>query len=195
MLYASQTADSKRRRAVVTIPGLGCGQIAGRFAGQLGTHLEHTLCRFLDAHHRQLPGIRAVYFDPYQEGENTRSQHGNIIFMVRPMTRGNSDRPQLWGPSQYEESGDDFSNCELFSIVAWDHVSWPGNDFYAGSRATDDGVKAAATSSMNILTGIAGTYDPVAFKYLPPQGYQSWEEVIAVNDLKLQVANNIRILP
>ena len=47
--------------------------------------------------------------------------------------------------------------CELYSMVAWDHVSRPGNDFFGGARATDDGVKAAATDSMRTLTGIAGT--------------------------------------
>ena len=56
--------------------------------------------------------------------------------------------------------GDDFSGCILFSIVAWDHVSWPGNDYFGGSRSTDDGVKAAATDSMAVLTGIEGHYDP-----------------------------------
>ena len=40
---------------------------------------------------------------------------------------------------------------DLFSVVAWDHVSWPGNDFYAGQRKTDDGVKAAATTAMQIV--------------------------------------------
>jgi len=42
----------------------------------------------------------------------------------------------------------------------WDHVSWPGNDFYGGSRSTDDGVKAAATDSMAALTGVEGRYAP-----------------------------------
>src|SRR5262249_44771579 len=44
--------------------------------------------------------------------------------------------------------------------VAWDHVSWPGNDFLGGSRATDDGVKAAASNSMSALAGVEGKYGP-----------------------------------
>ena len=65
------------------------------------------------------------------------------------------------------------SDCMLFSIVAWDHVSWPGNDFFAGSRCTDDGVKAAATNSMFALTGIEGHYDPDRGAYLPPPPYRT----------------------
>ena len=35
--------------------------------------------------------------------------------------------------------------------MAWDYVSWPGNDFYGDLRNTDDGVKAAATNSMEVM--------------------------------------------
>ena len=66
----------------------------------------------------------------------------------------------------------------LHSIVAWDHVSWPGNDFYVGTRATDDGVKAAATSSMSVLTGVAGEYDAACGKHQPPPPYSNWAEVV-----------------
>lgn len=34
------------------------------------------------------------------------------------------------------------------SLVAWDHFSWPGNDWTIGSRISDDGVKGAATSAL-----------------------------------------------
>ena len=78
----------------------------------------------------------------------------------------------------YAEDGDDCSDCTLYSIVAWDHVSWPGNDFFVGDRATDDGVKAAATSSMSVLTGVEGKYDPERGQYQPPQPYSSWAAVV-----------------
>lgn len=52
---------------------------------------------------------------------------------------GDAGKPQLCPPQRYAEHGDDFSHCQRFSVVAWDHVSWPGNDFYGGARATDDG--------------------------------------------------------
>ena len=82
-------------------------------------------------------------------------------------------------------TGDDFSDCVLFSIVAWDHVSWPGNDFFVGSRCTDDGVKAAATDSMAVLTGVEGHYDPDQWAYIPPTPYRTWREVVDRNSLSL----------
>ncbi len=99
--------------------------------------------------------------------------------MVRPLTvPGNQRKSQLCRPVAYSERGDDFSDCALYSIVAWDHVSWPGNDFFLGSRATDDGVKSAATNSMSALTGVEGEYDPAHGKYQPPKCYRNWYAVV-----------------
>ena len=78
----------------------------------------------------------------------------------------------------YSEHTDNFSDCALYSIVAWDPVSWPGNDFFMGFRATDDGVKSAATNSMSVLTGVEGEYDPARGKYQPPQPYHNWQAVV-----------------
>ncbi|XBS20727.1 hypothetical protein Q9L42_000935 [Methylomarinum sp. Ch1-1] len=149
----------------------------------------------MSEHHTQLANIRAVYFDPYNECDNQRFEIGHLSFMVRPLTQGNQDKPQLCRPSDYQEPGDDFSKCLLFSVVAWDHVSWPGNDFYAGARSTDDGVKAAATSSMAAMTGIEGRYDQVTATYKPPPPYRSWEAVVLDNGLRLEVAGRLSIMP
>jgi hypothetical protein len=167
------------RSAFVTIPGLGCGQFAGPFRGQLGAHLQTVLERFLTEHGASFPSLKAVYFDPYNECVNVRREIHGISFLVRPLTApGNEAKSQLCRPADYAEGSDDFSGCDLFSIVAWDHVSWPGNDFFIGSRATDDGVKAAATSSMSVLTGVEGTYNPGCGKYQPPKSYRNWKEVV-----------------
>jgi hypothetical protein len=114
---------------------------------------------------------------------------------VRPLLKGNANKPQLCLPQTYAEAGDDFTNLELFSFVAWDHVSWPGNDFYIGARSTDDGVKAAATNVMAVMTGVEGKYDSLANKYLPPAGYATWEEVVRNNKIQLEIANNLTVLP
>ena len=170
---------SRPRSAFVTVPGLGCGQFAGPFLGQLGMRLQEVLQRLLTEDGGSLPNLKCVYFDPYSECQNFRREIHGISFMVRPLRQsGNGGRSQLCPPSSYAENGDDFSECRLFSIVAWDHVSWPGNDFFAGSRATDDGVKAAATNSMAVLTGVEGQYDTGRGKYLPPQPYSNWGAVV-----------------
>ncbi|MCZ2342882.1 MAG: hypothetical protein LC104_13995 [Bacteroidales bacterium] len=174
------------RSVVLTIPGLGCGQFAGPFRGQLGQSLQTVLTRFLQENGAAFPNLKAVYYDPYSTCVNARHEIHGISFMVRPLTApGNQAKSQLCPPSAYAEDGDDFSDCSLCSIVAWDHVSWPGNDFFLGSRATDDGVKAAATNSMAVLTGVAGVYDPSCGKYQPPKAFHNWKEVVQQNGLRL----------
>jgi hypothetical protein len=171
--------ECKPRSAFVTVPGLGCGQFAGPFRGRLGTQLQAVLQRLLTEYGAAFPSLKAVYFDPYSECENARREIHGIAFMVRPLrVRGNQAKSQLCRPVAYAEQTDDFTDCALYSIVAWDPVSWPGNDFFIGSRATDDGVKAAATSSMAVLTGVEGDYDPVRGKYQPPQSYSTWKAVV-----------------
>ena len=192
-MYANDVMKTQNKMGLITIPGLGCGQFAGIFRGQLGTHLKVALTKFLEKHGNKLSNIKAVYYDPYQECRNERLEIAGINFLVRPLTQGNEGKSQLCHPKDYEEAGDDFSTCELFSVVAWDHVSWPGNDFYLGSRVTDDGVKAAATSVMSVMTGIEGQYNALINKYNPPSEYGCWEETIAGNAIKLEVKNNFRI--
>lgn len=187
---------SRPRSGFVTVPGLGCGQFAGPFQGQLGGRLQAVLQRLLTEHGTSFPNLKAIYFDPYSECENARREIHGISFMVRPLRApGNGAKSQLCRPVAYEEPGDDFSDCVLYSIVAWDHVSWPGNDFFVGSRATDDGVKAAATSSMSVLTGLVGEYDAASGRYQPPQPYSSWGVVVddAIRKRNLKLWNPLAV--
>lgn len=175
--YINQ-ASARPRSALVTVPGLGCGQFAGPFVGQLGLRLQAALERILAEHGASLPNLKAVYFDPYSECSNQRREINGVSLLTRPLTApGNERKSQLCRPADYAEAGDDFSDCSLFSVVAWDHVSWPGNDFFIGSRATDDGVKAAATSSMHAITGVQGNYVEALGKYQPPAPYRTWKVV------------------
>ena len=193
-LYANDQAAQEQRKALITLPGLGCGQFAGPFAGQLGAALNAALKALLEKHAHRLPHVQVIYYDPFREVQNERTDYGSLSYRVRPLTQGNENKPQLCEVSRYEETGDDFSQCQLFSVVAWDHVSWPGNDFYGGSRCTDDGVKAAATDSMRGLTGIAGDYDPIRHLYNPPAPYRNWAELVQDQRLRLKVAGNLRVL-
>jgi hypothetical protein len=90
-------------------------------------------------------------------------------------------KPQLSRPVAHADDDEDrerLAGYRLFSFVAWDHVSWPGNDFYGGARATDDGVKAAATNAMEMMTGIAGRYCAGRNAYLPPEPHRTWGELV-----------------
>jgi hypothetical protein len=194
-LYVNEQMEQQGKKAFITVPGLGCGQFAGPFRGQLGEKLKQTLRRFLLQHGKTFSHIRAVYYDPYRECQNERHEIGDLSFLVRPLTQGNESKPQLCHPTTYEEPGDDFSSCELVSVVAWDHVSWPGNDFYLGARATDDGVKGAATDVTAVMTGIPGEYNPRTFKYEPPFIYRNWNEVIRQHKIEIEVATSLSIFP
>lgn len=193
--YANEIVAARGKKALITIPGLGCGQFAGRFRGSLGALLGHALKAFLEKHGAGFPHVKAVYYDPFDEGDNSRTEISGIQFLIRPLTRGNQAKPQLCRPEAYAEPGDDFTGCELFSIVAWDHVSWPGNDFYGGSRVTDDGVKAAATNSMEAMTGVRGAYDATSNSYRPPAPFTTWQEVVEKKRIPLSIRNAIKVYP
>ncbi len=195
LLYANSVANANQRKAFITVPGLGCGQFAGRFGGKLGSLLRKVLLELLSSHAELFRNIAAVYYDPYLECENERVEIGGLSFMVRPLTKGNASKAQLCEPEAYQEGDDRFRDCELFSVVAWDHVSWPGNDFYIGSRSTDDGVKAAATSSMAVITGIEGQYDASTNTYDPPEQNADWEMVVRENGVQIDVKDNLVVLP
>jgi len=194
-IYANSIVKSKNKQALITIPGLGCGQFAGKFRGKLGSELRKTIIKFLKKHSRHLSNIKAVYYDPYGECDNERLEINHISLFVRPLTKGNGQKSQLCDPRKYEDSGDDFSDCDLFSCVAWDHVSWPGNDFYIGSRSTDDGVKAAATNSMTVMTGIEGSYNVRTNAYDPPNEYSDWENLVLKKRIQIYVQDNLYVLP
>jgi hypothetical protein len=194
-LYANEVAKSRDKMALITIPGLGCGQFAGIFRGQLGSMLRDSLKTFLKTHGDKFTHIKVVYYDPYSECENERFEIDRISILIRPLTKGNNNKPQLCQPEIYAEENDDFTDYELFSFVAWDHVSWPGNDFYINARMTDDGVKAAATNMMTVMTEIEGKYDALTYRYLPPVEYSNWGEVVLKNKLQIEVQKNLLIFP
>jgi len=194
--YANDQAGKIGRRALITIPGLGCGQFAGRFQGRLGVMLGSALQQILETHGANWPHIHVVYYDAFREGEKRREviKGTAINYIVQPLAKSKLEgRSQLSRPQDYEGSvggeSDDFSSCDLFSFVAWDHVSWPGNDFWGGSRATDDGVKAAATDSMYKLSGVEGRYDGRLRQYMPPDPYKTWEAVLKAKSIRLEVSS------
>jgi len=208
--YADADAAAHGRTALITMPGLGCGQFAGPFAGRLGERLKEVLIALFARHAPRLPHLRLVYYDPYAESRNERHDFGQLSLRVRPLLQGNADRPQLCAPAHYGEAGDglddsldpdltrgltcDLSDCRLYSVVAWDHVSWPGSDFWDGARVTDDGVKAAATDLMRVITGVEGHYFTGVHAYQPPEPYATWEALVQDRGTLLQVIGRWQVL-
>lgn len=183
--YINQTA-TQIVPALVTVPGIGCGQFAGIFGGIISSKFQAVLRRLLFEYGKQWSNIQALYFDPYNECECSYESIHDIAFITQPFTKaGTLACAQLSHPASFKIKDQDLSHCQLFSLVAWDHVSWPGNDFYLGHRTTDDGVKSAATNAMMIFTGVEGAYCRSSNKYLPPTPYENWKEVVVKNKLKL----------
>jgi hypothetical protein len=187
LLHANVVSAQRQRRAIVTIPGLGCGMFSGAYRGKMGTRLLTALKKMLLKNASKLSYLKLIHFDPYQECVNHQESFGQTLFRVRPLLQGNFKTNQLCLPKMYEEGPDDFSDCDLFSVVAWDHVSWPGNDYYDGLRVTDDGVKSAATNSMEVLTGFEGSYNLHTNLYQPPRSFVTWGELVTQFSLKLKV--------
>jgi hypothetical protein len=192
LLYANAVCKAESKKGFITVPGLGCGQFAGPFKGRMGKLLQGAIEDILQNYKDKLPYIKAIYYDPYSECKESTREYDDITFMVRPLRKMPKDKRkcQLHPPQDYNEDGLHFADCLFFSFVAWDHVSWPGNDFWIGERQTDDGVKAAATNSMGVMTGIQGYYDPSHREYLPPANYSGWIEVVDDLGLQMDVTEN-----
>lgn len=161
--FASDEAGLKGTKAIVTVPGIGCGCFSGPFANDLPSKFDVVLRKLLEKYVAQLPNISLVYFGVYSTESVKDSQYyGNIRYM-----RIGSSCPEylnlLESPAEF---GKDYKDHVLFSFVAWDHVSFPGNDFFDHYREKD-GVKAASTSSMTSLLGVEGEYHVNEYKYLP----------------------------
>lgn len=191
LYYANEDAKKNGNRALITMPGVGCGAFADVFRGEMGEHLNKALQYILIRHANNFGHIACIYYDPFRECNNEEYQFGDLKYRVRPSVHNNF-RSQLCEPKVYEESKDNFSDCKLFKVVAWDHVSYPGNDYFGGSRNTDDGVSGAATNSMKVITRIEGLYKNE--NYLPPRGKQDWEQVVHDNNITLLAKNNIKYL-
>lgn len=180
LMHANQKAQSTRKKAFITIPGVGCGQFAGDTPG-IKEEFQNVLHRMLETYGERLSHIAAVYLDLYDEGFPSTKVLHEIDFIVRPLRE--NGLPQLCHPQEY---GEKYSQCEFFSVVAWDHFSWPGNDFWIGNRSTDDGVKAAATDTMRQLTGVSGTYGERYNEYMPT-GYNTWIQLVEEEGINLLV--------
>jgi hypothetical protein len=191
LAHANARAEAEHQKAVITLPGIGCGAFAGEFKGQMGGHLNTALQAMLEKHGTALKHIALVYFDPFGECSNSEKEYGDVVFRVRPALL-NRSKPQLLAPQGYEEKGDSFATAKLYKIVAWDHASLPGNDFFGNSRMTDDGVSAAATNSMEVITGIRGKYQGGAYR--PPVGFDTWEDVAMKFHTHLKAQGNVKIV-
>jgi len=186
LLHANATTTSEKG-AYVTIPGLGCGQfISSKYCDKktLKGILAKIIKEILIENKTRLPNIRAVRFDPNTEGST--NLNGSITEDQLDYIVANSRyEGLLHKPEHFDKK---YKGCDYFKIVAWDHLSYPGNDWLGGSGATDDGSNCAATDSCYQLTGGKGRYGKSSgqFGYFPPEGYNTWKTLILKKKIYVQ---------
>ena len=173
-LYVQETASEP---ALVCLPGLGCGMFAGSFKGMISHLFIQTVRNILEKHRDRLTKIAMVYHYAYGPYESDLKYEEEISQTLR-FVQWRNGPSMLSRPSVIDSAFHD--GTPLYKFVAWDHFSWPGNDFFANSRQTDDGVSAAATSTMaSLLTqpvGITYRYERSKNKFLAFEGdkERSW---------------------
>lgn len=185
---ASDHAKAKGQKAIVTLPDMGCYFFGGEFKDKgIKDNFHAAIQNLLRKYGTDLDGIALVQRQDAPADED----YGVVNGISYRRCKGKSGL--LKAPKEWKKTGDDFSSCALYKVVAWDHFSRPGNDFLKGnSRVSDDGVSAAATSSMEALTGIEGNYSNG--KYLFGNGSKDWESVIRDKKLKLSAEGNVLVL-
>lgn len=198
LIYANNSAITDKKSAFITIPGMGCGAFAGVYKNKikmdgksLETEVALMLRKILEKHAASLTHIQAIYYDPYNEIPQIGTENiSNINLIVNPLlNKDRSGKPQLCPPETYNEK---YRDTKFFSFVAWDHFSFPGNDFWQKNmRQTDDGRKAAASNVMQVVTNIAGEYKANLAYYKPPQRYMDWKHVVSANNISLTANNNV----
>lgn len=198
LVYANEKAGMEKKKAIITMPGIGCGAFSGQFRGNVGVHLNKAMKNLLELFAKKLTNILLIHYDPFSECDDEEYQYNAIMYRVRPsfITQKNREKTQLSHPSDLEEVKGEFENTKLFKIVAWDHVSLPGNDFLSGSKWTDDGVTAGGTDAMkHLMGGIEGHYNAKMGEYCPPRGYRTWGQYAEKNDIHLiATKSNVKIV-
>lgn len=166
---ASDQAAIHKKKAYIALPGIGCGEFAGSFAHQLTQRIggnsavyESCIIDIIQNFTQQYPnhsiGCIRLNMGPAGGVVSEVRQIGDIPF-VRSDQQGYKGhamlaKPQDVIPQKYRR--DDF---EIFSVVAGDPVSFPGNDMYIDSKFTDEGAQGGATDLVTKITGIPGHYD------------------------------------
>ncbi|MBL7480615.1 hypothetical protein [Legionella bononiensis] len=177
LLNINSQAKNEGKLAAVTFPGIGTGQFAGQYVDIIKEAFRTALEYVLEKNEVQLTHIDIIHYDPYNGDEAQAKSIGHIDYRVSP-----SSIEATTGQLEYPK-GSSAQTHTLTSFVAWDQFSWPGNDFWPGSRATDDGVKAASTDTMAVITGVQGVYNPKNGSYEPPQGYSNWQALAKAKNI------------
>ncbi len=177
MLSLLSYSNRLKTKTIVTVPEIGCGAFSGQFSDIISDKFQATLQKIIEKHGAAFPNIAGIY-----------SNYTEEKVYKKPIPHKTGKLPLLEKPEVYAKQLKlPEGKYTLVKAVAWDHISWPGNDFWNNNnRSTDDGASAAASAICYTLTGVKGQYDKKTQKYLPPQGMRDWEQVINDKNLTLK---------
>lgn len=172
--FANDEAGLKGTKAIVTIPEMGVGFVDETISVMI-IKFNQILKKLLKKYAAQLPNISLVYYGQRfypEQPENEVDNIGGIKYMRVSFTA----KKYLNFLEYPEKFGKEYKDHVLFAFADGDPLSFPGNFFFDNNaRATDEGIKAASTSSMTSLLGVEGEYDKQLMKYLPLS--ESWNDI------------------
>lgn len=196
------------KKAIIAMPGLGCGCFAGDFNGALAPYLNKAIKRLLKEHGNELPNIYGIYLDTFNECEEEYEKINGIHYVVEPSGAQKSNTNGYIAPLATAEKRVEFfkkldNKCTLeakdlicVSIIAGDKLSEPGTDAVAGSKCTNEGVVGGATDLMGIHAFVKGAYDSSTNIYRSTseteQGYG--EHFVENRDLLLPLNDKTKVV-
>lgn len=181
----------------------------------LSAYFGDVLQEILTEYASLLPNIKGVYYGDAKKESTVSIPGSNMDFICNHRLEADGLTPHPGHQAQFTRAGDfgvKYKNCKQYCFVAADLVSYPGNDFLGartkspktntirflkGARRTDEGVKGAATNVLKAITGMNGQYNPgfeaTKPEYTAPYIYQSWDECITENRIRLKVVGRLMV--
>ena len=191
-LHANENSTPENP-AFITVPGISYG------TKEVPKALNKAIKQLLEEHHRSLPNIAGIHLDTFateslgEDEDLERENIGHIIYRKQELEidhgRDGTRKQQLDKPENFDKR---FDKCKLFSVVAADALSWPGNDMNVGSRATDEEEKTGATNAMTVMTGIEGSYGDIERVY-SLEGNATAENYILANKIRIETNGRIEL--
>lgn len=187
LLFANQ--DAGQQGAVVTMPIIGGGQFAGKFADAIKRNYLKAINNILTKHKNALTNIGAIVITGLKE---SIYKLNSISIYTTPDAIGLSPAHMDEDKLKKIMDPEEFKQLKVYVKIAGDRLSFPANDAYGGSDATHEGGCCMRTNVISIVTHTQGVFDENKMLFVPPQEYKNWEGVCFSNQTSL-VFNEILI--
>lgn len=150
LLHINATAPPAEG-AFVMMPGIGCGEFAGKFMDVMPTIFAQTLNKILNDHPERFSNIKAVCYDAYTKSENEAAKlaltgsvrQNSKLHVVNGEERAVLHMKPLAISQLNSLPGlEKLDNCKMYRGIAADLLAQRGNDVHDGgekANATDEG--------------------------------------------------------